>query len=152
MRWAASAASYSHRMDDLLRLFTRAHKLLQAATDEAMSAHGVRVGQNLVLEVLWAEDGLTPGELAGRLRVSTPTVVNAATRMETAGLITRRRDDADARLVRLYLTDVGRAAERPVREARAALEQRVTADLTSSERAATESALRKIIQALHPES
>ncbi|MFG1924158.1 MarR family winged helix-turn-helix transcriptional regulator [Cryptosporangium sp. NPDC048952] len=139
-------------MTDLLRLFTRAHKLLQAATDEAMSAHGVRVGQNLVLEVLWAEDGLTPGELAARLRVSTPTVVNAATRMETAGLITRRRDDADARLVRLYLTDTGRAAEKPVGDARAALARHVTAELTPEERAATESALHKIIRALAPES
>ncbi|WP_035856768.1 MarR family winged helix-turn-helix transcriptional regulator [Cryptosporangium arvum] len=135
-------------MTDLLRLFTRAHKLLQAASDEAMSAHGVRVGQNLMLEVLWADDGLTPGELAGRLRVSTPTVVNAATRMEAAGLITRRRDDVDARLVRLFLTDAGRAAEKPVGAARAALAQRVTAELTPEERAATESALTKIIRAL----
>lgn len=139
-------------MDDLLRLFTRAHKLLQAASDEAMSVHGVRLGQNLVLEVLWAEDGLAPGELAGRLRVSTPTVVNAATRMEAAGLITRRRDDVDARLVRLYLTEAGRAAEQPVQRARAALEHRVTAELTGAERAATESALRKVIRALDPES
>ncbi|TQS40274.1 MarR family winged helix-turn-helix transcriptional regulator [Cryptosporangium phraense] len=135
-------------MTDLLRLFTRAHKLLQAASDEAMSAHGVRVGQNLVLEVLWADDGLTPGDLATRLRVSTPTVVNAATRMEAAGLITRRRDDADARLVRLYLTDAGRNAEEPVRAARKALAEKVTAEFTAEERAATESALIKIIGAL----
>jgi DNA-binding MarR family transcriptional regulator len=78
-------------MSELLRLFTRAGKLMRAAADEAMSEHGVRVGQNLLLEVLWEDDGLTPGELAARLRVTTPTVVNAATRMEAAGLVTRRR-------------------------------------------------------------
>ena len=76
-------------MSELLTLFTRAHKLLRAAADEAMSRHGVRVGQNLVLAVLWETDGLTPGELAGRLHLTTPTIVNTATRMEDAGLLTR---------------------------------------------------------------
>jgi MarR family transcriptional regulator, organic hydroperoxide resistance regulator len=135
-------------MTELLRLFTRAGKLMRAAADDAMSQHGVRVGQNLLLEVLWEEDGLTPGELAGRLRVTTPTVVNAATRMETAGLVTRRRDEADARLVRLHLTEKGKAAQQPVQHARAELEQRATAELTETERGAVESALRKIIHAL----
>jgi DNA-binding MarR family transcriptional regulator len=139
-------------MSELLRLFTRASKLMRAAADDAMSPHGVRVGQNLLLEVLWAEDGLTPGELAGRLRITTPTVVNAATRMEAAGLVTRRRDRADARLVRLYLTAKGRAAQQPVQAARAELEQRATADLTAVERTTVDAALRKIIRALDPDA
>ena len=37
-------------MDEFLTLFTRASKLMRGAADEAMSRHGVRVGQNLVLE------------------------------------------------------------------------------------------------------
>ena len=53
-------------MNELLALFTRSSKLARAAADEAMSRHGVRVGQNLLLEVLWETDGLTPGELAAR--------------------------------------------------------------------------------------
>jgi MarR family transcriptional regulator for hemolysin len=138
-------------MSELLRLFTRAGKLMRAAADDAMSQHGVRVGQNLLLEVLWDDDGLTPGELAARLRITTPSVVNAATRMEAAGLITRRRDKADARLVRLSLTEKGKAAQQPVQNARAELERRATAELTGAEREAVESALQKIIRALDPE-
>jgi MarR family transcriptional regulator, organic hydroperoxide resistance regulator len=65
-------------MGEFLSLFTRASKLMRGAADEAMSRHGVRVGQNLMLEVLWDTDGLTPGELAERLHVSTPTVVKSA--------------------------------------------------------------------------
>ncbi|MBP2708184.1 MarR family transcriptional regulator [Microbispora sp. RL4-1S] len=131
-------------MSELLRLFTRTHKLLRAATDAAMSEHGVRVGQNLVLEVLWKHDGLTPGELAARLGVTTPTMVNTAGRMEAAGLLTRRRDETDRRLVRLYLTDRGRDAEAPVQEARRRIEERVTATLTEEERRCLHSALTKI--------
>ena len=135
-------------MNELLTLFTRASKLLREAADEAMSRHGVRVGQNIILEVLWQQDGLTPGEIARRLHLSTPTVVNAATRMEDAGLITRKRDDADARLVRLHLTQRARSVQAAIQRERSALEQRATSNLTHQERRELHSALTKIIQTL----
>jgi MarR family transcriptional regulator, organic hydroperoxide resistance regulator len=139
-------------MTDLLALFTQAAKLLREAADETMNRHGVRVGQHIVLTVLWEQDGLAPGEIARRLGVATPTIVNTATRMEEAGLVVRRPDPADARLVRLYLTARGRAVREPVREARAALEREATATLTAAERDHLRSALVKIIAQLQDES
>lgn len=113
-----------------------------------MSRHGVRVGQNLLLEVLWQTDGLTPGELAARLQPATPTVVKSATRMEASGLVTRRRDPEDTRLVRLYLTDRGRSVRRAVEAERDALEHAATVTLTDQERKYLLSALAKIITQL----
>jgi MarR family transcriptional regulator, organic hydroperoxide resistance regulator len=135
-------------MDDLLSLFTQAAKLLREAADEAMTGHGVRVGQHIVLSALWDQDGLTPGEIAHRLGVATPTIVNTATRMEEAGLLTREPDPVDARLVRLHLTRHGLSVREPVREARAALQQHATATLTAAERDHLHSALVKIIARL----
>jgi DNA-binding MarR family transcriptional regulator len=135
-------------MPDLLALFTQAAKLLREATDETMSRHGVRVGQHIVLSVLWERDGLSPGEIARQLGTSTPTIVNTATRMEEAGLIVREPDPADARLVRLYLTEHGRSVRAPVRAARAALERDVTATLSANELSSLESALAKIVARL----
>ena len=135
-------------MNEFLTLFTRASKLMRGAADEAMSRHGVRVGQNLVLEVLWGTDGLTPGELAERIHVSTPTVVKSATRMEATGLVARRRAQADRRLVRLYLTDRGRSVQTEIEAARDELDRRATAGLTDAERRHLISALRKIIAAM----
>jgi MarR family transcriptional regulator for hemolysin len=135
-------------MADLLALFTQAAKLLREAADEAMSRHGVRVGQHIVLSVLWEQDGLTPGEIARRLGAATPTIVNTATRMEEAGLVVRRPDPADARLVRLHLTPRAQSAREPVRDARAALELHATATLTSAELDHLRSALTKIITQL----
>jgi len=132
-------------MADLLTLFTQAAKLLREAADEAMSQHGVRVGQHIVLSALWEQDGLTPGEIARRLGIATPTIVNTATRMEEAGLVARQPDPADARLVRLYLTPRGRSVREPVRAARAALERHATASLTAAELATLRAALTKII-------
>jgi MarR family transcriptional regulator, organic hydroperoxide resistance regulator len=68
--------------------------------------------------------------------------------MEEAGLVERRPDPRDARLVRLYLTDQGRAARAPVRAARAGLEQHAVAPLTGEERTQLRSALTKIIAQL----
>jgi MarR family transcriptional regulator for hemolysin len=135
-------------MSEFMALFTRASKLLRGAADEAMSRHGVRIGQNIVLEVLWETDGLTPGEIASRLHLTTPTIVNTATRMEAAGLLTRRRDETDARLVRLYLTDRARDAREAVQQERQDLERRATAELTPDERRHLHTALAKIIHAL----
>ena len=135
-------------MNEFLTLFTRASKLLREAADEGMSRHGVRVGQNIILEALWQEDGLTPGEVARRLHLSTPTVVNAATRMEDAGLITRKRDSADARLVRLCLTRRARSVQTAIERERSALEQRATSNLNDQERRHLHSALAKITETL----
>jgi MarR family transcriptional regulator, organic hydroperoxide resistance regulator len=133
-------------MNEFLSIFTRASKLMRDAADEAMRRHGVRVGQNLLLEVLWETDGLTPGELADRLHIATPTVVKSATRMQASGLLTRRRDEHDARLVRLYLTDRGRSVRTAIETERDNLAQRATATLTDSERRALMRALAKIVE------
>ena len=133
---------------ELLALFTQAAKLLREAADDAMSKHGVRVGQHIVLSALWEQDGLTPGEIARRLGVATPTIVNTATRMEEAGLVSRQPDPSDARLVRLYLTAAGRRARKPVRAARSALERHATATLSAGELDSLRSALTKIIAQL----
>jgi DNA-binding MarR family transcriptional regulator len=134
-------------MPEFLDLHGKTSKVLRAAADGAMRRHGLHLGQNLLLALLWEQDGRTPGDVAAALNVTTPTVVKAATRMTASGLLTRRRDERDQRLVRLWLTDAGRALREPVEAERRFLEERVTADLTEAERAHLMSALAKIHRA-----
>jgi MarR family transcriptional regulator, organic hydroperoxide resistance regulator len=134
-------------MDQFLFLFTRASKLTRAAADEAMSRHGVRVGQNVILELLWIRDGQTPGELASALGIATPTVVRTAERMQAARLLTRRPHETDGRLVRLWLTTHGRELQPAIEQERAHLTARALAELDVDERAALNRALTKIVLA-----
>lgn len=120
-------------MSEFLDVYTRASKSFRAVTDTALRRHGLHLGQNLVLAALWESDGQTPGAIAAAVDVTTPTIVKMANRMTTAGLVTRRRDDRDNRLVRLYLTDAGRALREPVEKELRALEQQLTADLSADE-------------------
>jgi DNA-binding MarR family transcriptional regulator len=64
--------------------------------------------------------------------------------MAEAGLLTRRRDERDNRLVRLWLTEAGRALRQPVEAERRLLERQITENLTATERKYLMSALAKI--------
>jgi DNA-binding MarR family transcriptional regulator len=129
---------------EFLDLYGRTSKVVRAATEAAIQRHGLHMGQDHLLAVLWERDGRTPGEVAAAVHVTTPAVVKMAGRMVEAGLITRRRDERDNRLVRLWLTRSGRALREPVRAARREVEERVTANLTATERRYLMSALAKI--------
>jgi MarR family transcriptional regulator, organic hydroperoxide resistance regulator len=133
---------------EFLTLFAHASKLLRAAADEAYGRHGVRLGENLALAALADEDGLTPGELAERLQVTTPAIVRTANRMEATGLLTRRRDVKDARLVRLYLTEHGRAVYGPIEDERLRLQERALAGLSDAQRRELETALAEVVRNL----
>jgi MarR family transcriptional regulator, organic hydroperoxide resistance regulator len=131
-------------MPEFLDLHSRMTKVLRAVAEGGMQRHGLHLGQNHLLAALWEQDGRTPGEVAAALNVTTPTVVKMATRMTSAGLLTRRRDDRDNRLVRLWLTDAGRALQKPIEAERQTMEEEITADLTDAEREQLLRALAKI--------
>ncbi|GAA3517941.1 MarR family winged helix-turn-helix transcriptional regulator [Actinocatenispora rupis] len=131
-------------MPELLDLHGRTNKAVRAAADAALRRHGLRLGQDHLLAALWDRDGRTPGEIAAAANVTTPAVTKLAARLADAGLLTRRRDETDQRLVRLWLTDAGRALQAPVEAERRLLEERVTAQLTATERRHLRSALAKI--------
>lgn len=68
---------------------------------------GLTVSQLLVLELLSGQDGLTPGQLARTLGLAHATVTNVLDRLEARGLIARRRDAGDRRVVLVGLTAAG---------------------------------------------
>ncbi|KQM70630.1 MarR family winged helix-turn-helix transcriptional regulator [Sphingomonas sp. Leaf20] len=71
---------------------------------------GITYPQFLVLQILnGAEDGVPIGAIAERLALEPSTITPLAKRMETAGLVTRVRNPADERQVRVRLTERGRA-------------------------------------------
>src|SRR5262249_2158915 len=94
-------------MEDVGAAFWEASRAVRARRERVLRTHGVHAGQDLLLERLWRGDGLTPGELAERIGVETPTGTRMAQRMERAGLVRRVKSTADRRLVRVHLTAAG---------------------------------------------
>jgi MarR family transcriptional regulator, organic hydroperoxide resistance regulator len=121
------------RSDEFQTAFWAAKRAMAEAAEAAYNRHGVRSGQQFILDCLWEQDGLTPGQIAKRLGLSTPTVTRAATRMEAAGLLRREPHSLDARLVRLCLTERGAALEEIMAEERLALTERALRGLPPSD-------------------
>jgi DNA-binding MarR family transcriptional regulator len=121
-------------MADFSDTYTRASKTFRAVLTVALRRHGLHLGQNLVLTALAEQDGQTPGEIAARVNVTTPTIVKMANRMTAAGLLVRSRDTSDNRLVRLHLTEEGRALSQPLADDTAMIEKRLTEGLSAADR------------------
>jgi len=62
-----------------------------------------------LLALLYEQDGLTVGAISQKRFVDAPTITGIVTRLEQNGLVSRQRDDKDRRVVKVYLTDEGRA-------------------------------------------
>ena len=74
-----------------------------------MSEKDFYPGQSACLLVIANYPGITQRELAERLSKAAPTVAVMLQKMEAAGLIIRNNDDQDRRLIRVFLTDRGKA-------------------------------------------
>ncbi len=114
-------------------LLSQVCKLRRSRGSTRLEEIGLYRGQHFVLAALWEQDGLTHSELADQLYVRPATITNALKRMETAGLVERRRDDRDQRVSHAYLTDAGRRIRSDVERVWAALDEKAFGDLSPEE-------------------
>jgi DNA-binding MarR family transcriptional regulator len=119
--------------DDLGFLLASASGRWNELLEERFAAAGfpeVRPSYGSILVPLFEEDGLRPGEIARRARLSKQTMTTMLRLLERDGLVERRPDPADGRAARIHLTRRGRAF-RPVAGAVLAdLDALATRDLT----------------------
>lgn len=92
----------------LIFLMTVGYRRLQRGLEQHMLAEdGLTSAQSGVLFFLERNDGALIGDVAGALDLVPSAITGLADRMERAGLIKRKRDGADGRAQRVYLTDAG---------------------------------------------
>jgi DNA-binding MarR family transcriptional regulator len=102
-------------------------------------------GQATVLCVVAKQDGLTQSKIAEQLSVQGATITNMLQRLEEAGLVNRRRDPDDNRLVRVYLTEVGRQMERSINEQFGNMQELIFKGINAEERAVLLRLLQQIV-------
>jgi MarR family transcriptional regulator, organic hydroperoxide resistance regulator len=140
----ADAAPADEVATDFQATFWATKHALAHASATAFARHGVHEGQQYVLRCLWQEDGVSPGEVARRLNLATPTVTRATTRMAAAGLLRREPHPSDRRMVRLWLTDRGRVLEKDIDAEISHIARRALATFTDDEVAALVRALEQV--------
>lgn len=118
------------KADNRLHAFMHAHRNTMCRYFQSC---GLFNGHPRVLFLLRREPGLTQKALAEALHVSAATLSVSITRFEAAGLVERRVDEADARRVRLYLTEAGEQLDDRCAKGRDFLIDALFADFTEEE-------------------
>jgi DNA-binding MarR family transcriptional regulator len=90
---------------------------------EILTPHGITPLHWGILCCLWGEDGLRTTEIAARLEQLGGTVTVGLDVMERLGLVRRKKDKADGRILRIFLTERGRILKKTLEPAAAALIQ-----------------------------
>jgi DNA-binding MarR family transcriptional regulator len=93
------------------QLLAQFSQVFRTVADSFTDQAGMHRAQAILTCTLAKQDGMTQSEIAEQLSIQGATVTNMLQRMEEAGLVVRRRDAEDNRLVRVYLTDEGRRKE-----------------------------------------
>ena len=92
----------------LIFLMTVGYRRLQRGIEQHMLAEdGLTSAQSGVLFFLGRNDGALIGDISAALDIVPSAITGLADRMERAGLIKRKRDGADGRAQRVYLTEAG---------------------------------------------
>jgi len=108
----------------------------------------VSVGEAHALMEVAREPGITQHGLVQRLRLEKSTVSRIAGLLERRGWITRERDAADTRYVRLRLTASGRKSNATIAAGRAAKFAKVFAALPKAQRTDVIAAISALVEEL----
>jgi DNA-binding MarR family transcriptional regulator len=94
---------------------------------------GVSAGTWFSLALLSKKDGISQGELSKTFEIDPSRVTRLAKRLEGEGLILRKRDPEDHRIVRMFLTEKGRGLVEDLSKHRVRFDRRIAAMLAPEE-------------------
>ena len=132
----------------LTYLVKRLEMAERARMEEVLRPVGVTLHQYTALSILERRQGLSSAQLARRHYVTPQAMNQLVASMERDGLIERRADDDNRRILRAWLTDHGTDVLRACHRAVDRLERRMLSALSADEAAAFGEALERCLIAL----
>jgi DNA-binding MarR family transcriptional regulator len=89
-------------------LLARTARSMKRVLEARLSRYNITASQYVVVAQLNDEDGISLSQLGERLHFDNPTITGVVDRMEREGLVERRRDADDRRVINVFLTQKGR--------------------------------------------
>lgn len=112
---------------EILRLhYYRTHVLLEEV--------GIYPGQPPMLFILNKKEGQSQSELAEKLQIKPSTITVMLKRMEKEGIVERKKDELDQRIIRVYITEKGRRLCNEAIKVMNKVEKECFANMTTEER------------------
>ncbi|MEU6217615.1 MarR family transcriptional regulator [Streptomyces sp. NPDC047022] len=135
--------------EQLLRFTRRVHRIQKRHLER--SDLGITPAQSRLLRTL-AHFGSPPrmADLAERLEVVPRAVTTLVDGLEASGMVRRAPDPSNRRVIRIEITDEGRAALRTLRGARRAAAEEILAPLAEEQRQALGTLLDTLVEGGDP--
>lgn len=128
------------------RLISSTHRHICIYLDSEFRAFGIGSGQVPVLRALQVEDGINQEKLASMFRVNKATTARAIEKLVKEGYVVKKRDEADNRAYKIYLTKKGQESEPKLRSTFKQLTDILSTGLTEQERKTAMRLLEKMTQ------
>jgi DNA-binding MarR family transcriptional regulator len=93
---------YNKNLEQLFHIVSKMH--FKTVVQE-LEKIGLYKGQPPVLFMLYKNDGITQNEIAEKMHISKATLTKMLQRMEKNDFITRKKDEKDKRITRVYITE-----------------------------------------------
>ena len=97
--------------DNLVRQIGLLYRSMMKALETETAPLGIGSGRISYLFMLYINEGITQQEMANRLQADKGAVARTLAQLEEQGYVSRRRDPADKRVTRVYLTDKSKALQ-----------------------------------------
>jgi len=123
-------------------------KELREAFSVLLAEHGCTISTFAVLSHADKAPGLSQVQLAAQMGIEGPTLARHLDRLCAEGLVERRRDAYDRRIVRVALTPLGEARLAELMPIRAQFDDHLVRDLSADELATLHRAIDRIHRAL----
>ena len=100
---------YTDENDDSLQsLFVRLTHLYFRKIFLMMKVTEIHPRQFPLICLVGKQEGISQKKISEMLKISAPTVAVSVKRLEKAGMVERKNDEKDQRVMRIYLTEKGR--------------------------------------------
>jgi DNA-binding MarR family transcriptional regulator len=93
--------------DCVIFLLAKAYQKAHGTFKKRLTEYGLTPIQHLILEVLWADDGLSASTISERLVLDPATLSGVLERMVSGGWIFKHPDPEDKRTLRICLSGKG---------------------------------------------
>ena len=117
------------------RLISSIHRNIYIYIDEEFKEFGIGNGQFSFLRALQNEDGINQETLTAKFGVNKATTARAVAKLVKEAYVIRKRDEADKRAYKIFLTKKGREIESKLMSVSQRLTEALTTGLTENEKA-----------------
>lgn len=100
---------------------------------QQISELGIHPSQMPFMMILSRRNGCSQKEMAERLEIKPPTVNVSIQRLEKSGIVCRKKDEQDQRIMRVYLTEQGKETVARIQKQVEALEKIVFGNFSDAE-------------------